>query len=182
MKQNDLLFEDYVRKHTHFDKGCLDSGSRRTVTQRLEKVLSLLPVEVQDLFLSGARGLSVRILPDTGLPIGMKTSAAGPSGARDYEIVIREEHCRFPEDLFVASVLRELGHVVSEPPPEDKWPESRGDRARFKERLECRADATVWKWGLRHYHMRYLSATYPPHWVDRIVQDIERMLSEEDAD
>ncbi|MFH1116358.1 MAG: hypothetical protein V1792_20790 [Pseudomonadota bacterium] len=170
-----------MRRHTHFVKANLDPGTRRIVVLRLQKTFSLIPGEALDLFFSGTRKLSVRILPDAGFPIGMRTTAGGPSGARDCEIIVREEHCRFPEDLFIASVLRELGHVVAGLPTEDEWPAARGDRARFKEQLECRADTMVWKWGLRHYGMRYLCATYPPHWVDRIVADIERMLSEEEA-
>jgi len=181
MSQHNPIIADFVKKHVHFGTKTVDLETRRTVAMRLEKVFSILPEEVLDLLLTESRRFSILILPDTGLPIGMRTKPTGPSGSRHYEIVIREEHCRFPEDLFVGSVLRELGHVTAELPPEDEWPASRGDRARFKERQECRADALVWKWGLRHYSMRYLSDTYPPHWVDRIVADIEKMLAEEEG-
>ncbi len=170
------MIADFLKSRVRFDKGTLDAKTRRAVAERLEKVLSVLPQDVLHLFLSGGRRLSIRILPDAGLPMGMRTTAKGPSDARYYEIIIREEHCRFPEDLFIGSVLRELGHAVEELPPEDEWPASRGERARFKEKQECRADALVWNWGLRHYSMRHLSATYPSHWVDRIVADIEKML------
>lgn len=171
----------FVKQTLHASRKDIPDETRRLTVSRLEKVLSVLPDEIRDLFLSGSRNLTIRVLPDTGLPIGMKTSSYDRFQKRHYEIVIRTEHVHLPEDLFIGSVLRELGHVAAEVPPEDEWPASRGDRSRFKEKLECRADAMVWRWGLRHYSMRHLTATYPEHWVERIVEDIGKMLLEEDG-
>ncbi len=36
------------------------------------------------------------------------------------------------------------------------------------------ADAMVWKWGLRHYSMRPLYATYPEHWQKKSSMRSER--------
>jgi hypothetical protein len=179
MTQHSEAISTFVKQNLNCVKKDLNEGTRNTVFSRLEKVMSVLPDDVLDIFLSGSRPLTIRILPNTGLPIGMRTTSTGSAKMRRYEIIIRDEHAEFQEDLFIGSVLRELGHVVAEIPPEADWPSSRGDRARFKEKLELGADVLVWKWGLRHYDMRYLSATYPPHWVDKIVEDVEKMLLDE---
>jgi hypothetical protein len=156
-----------------------DTAAREETRNRLAKALSLLPEDAQELFLRAERRLTLVVKPDTAVPLGMTTAVEGPKKARSYVIIIYEEDTRRPEDLFVGSVLRELGHVVLERPPEREWPENRGERARFKQALECRADAVVWQWGLRHYSMRHLAATYPPHWVDNIVKEIEKFLTGE---
>ena len=170
----------FVKKTLHVPGKDVSNETKRIAGERLEKVFSVLPDKIVELFMTGDRPLTIRILPDTGLPVGMKTSSMEHGQGPRYEIVVRDEHVRFPEDLFIASMLRELGHVVGEIPPEADWPATRGDRARFKESLECRADAMVWRWGLRHYSMRYLTATFPEHWVERIVEDIGKMLLTED--
>jgi hypothetical protein len=66
-------------------------------------------------------------------------------------------------------------------PPEDEWQATRGDRARFKEKLEHRSDAMVWRWGLRHYSMSYITATYPSHWVERIAEEIGKTMLDDNA-
>jgi len=170
---------NYVREHVQIDLSRNKSGSSSVALERFEKIFSILPEEVLDLFLSEARSLTVRVMPDPSLPLGMQTRTEGPVGRRKYTIVVYTEHFEWPEDLFIGAFLRELGHVVSQRPPESEWPTSRGDRARYKENLECRADATVWRWGLRHYNVRYLAATYPEHWVERIIEQIGKMLLEE---
>jgi hypothetical protein len=150
-----------------------------SAAERFEKALSLLPEDVLKIFLAGARNLTVVIMPDAGLPLGMSTRSQGPPEARTYRIMLYEEQQEWSEDLFLGAFLRELGHVVAERPPEVEWPKSRGDRARYKERLEYVADAMVWRWGLRHYSMRHLTATYPKHWVEKIVVEIGKILLEE---
>lgn len=145
-----------------------------------EKAFLLLPDDTLDLFLSGSRSLVVDIMPDPALPLGMKTHSSGPVSDRQYTIVVYHEHLSLPEDLFLGSFLRELGHVVAQLPSENEWPETRGDRARFKERAENRADAMVWRWGLRHYSLRYLFATFPTHRAELIVDAIGKLLAEEE--
>ncbi len=180
MTQTDAVAA-YVRAHVRIDPPKDKVRLFPATAGRFEKAFLLLPEEQRDLFLSGARSLSVQIMPDPGLPLGMKTQTAGRRADRHYTIVIYHEHLGLPEDLFIGSFLRELGHVVAERPPESEWPESRGDRSRFKERLENRADAMVWRWGLRHYSVRHLSATYPSHRVDLIIEAIEKTLLEEEG-
>lgn len=171
----------YVRAHVHMKPSPEQVRLFPALAGRFEKAFLLLPDETLELFLSGARSLSVDIMPDPGLPLGMRTRAAGTRSDRHYTITIYHEYLGLPEDLFLGSFLRELGHVVAELPPEREWPETRGDRARFKERLENRADAMVWRWGLRHYSIRHLTATYPSHRVDLIIEAIGQALLEEDG-
>jgi hypothetical protein len=170
----------YVLEHVESDSVSLEDNLYRVALQRFEKAFLLLPEEILDLFLTGARVLSVRIAPDASLPLGMATGSNGPPDARTYSIVVREEHFGWPADHFIGAFLRELGHVVERRPPETEWPQSRGERARYKEHLELRADAMVWRWGLRHYSMIHLAATYPEHWVTKIVEEIGRMLLVQD--
>ncbi len=177
----DQAFAAYVRKILRFSPQIKDTSLTEITVTRIEKALSLLPAENAELFLSSERNLAVMLLPDTSLPIGMTTRTEGPADSRRYTIELREEHQNQPEDLFLGGFLRELAHVVAGKPPESEWPSSRGERARFKERIEYAADAMVWRWGLRHYNLRFIAATYPPHWADRIVEDIEKMLREEDS-
>jgi len=171
----------FVRDHVKARNTRSGSTVRSETLDRIEKAFSLLPDEVLDLFLSGVRSMMVIIAPDQSIPYGMSTASQGPSRAREYTITIHEENQGWPEDLFIGAFLRELGHVVAQRPPESEWPQSRGDRARYKERLESVADAMVWRWGLRHYSIRHLTATYPEHWVERIVEEIEKMLLEENS-
>ncbi len=179
MTQTDAVAA-YVRAHVQVKPSQEQVRLFPAVAGRFEKTFLLLPDETLDLFLSGARALSVDIMPDPGLPLGMNTRTEGTLSNRRYSIIIYHEHLGLPEDLFIGSFLRELGHVVAERPPENEWPENRGDRARFKERLENRADAMVWRWGLRHYSVRHLSATYPSHRVDLIIDAIGKVLLEDD--
>jgi hypothetical protein len=148
---------------------------------RFEKAFLLLPTETLDLFLSGARSLAVDIMPDPGLPLGMRTRTTGPASQRQYTIVVYHEHLSLAEDLFIACFLRELGHVIAQLPPESEWPEGRGDRARFKERAENLADAKLWQWGLRHYSLRHLFATYPTHRAELLVEAIGKLVQEEEG-
>ncbi len=170
----------YVREHVCWDCSLADNGrGRPALAMRLiEKAFLLLSDEILDLFLTGDRMLFVRIEPDEPLPLGMATRSNGPTDARTYSIVVREEHLSWSEALFIGAFLRELGHVVASRPPEAEWPQARAERARYKEHLELKADAMVWQWGLKHYSMIHLTATYPEHWVEKIVGDIERMLRE----
>lgn len=179
MIQQSEAVSKYVRDHVR--SGRVGSGKKvaSATAKRVEKAFSLLPEDVLGLFLSETRNLQIVIMPDVGLPLGMSTKSQGLPDARTYRIMLYEEQQEWPEDLFLGAFLRELGHVVAQRPPEDEWPKSRGDRARYKERLEYIADAMVWKWGLRHYSMRHLTATYPPHWVEKIVVEIGKLLLEE---
>ncbi len=56
-----------------------------------------------------------------------------------------------------------------------------GDRARFKERLEYVADAMGLEMGSSSLQHPPLTATYPEHWVERIVVEIGKVLLEEDG-
>ncbi len=166
----------FVRKNARFASGLQHTDIQPVTRGRFEKAFSLLPEDVLDLFLSRHRSLAVIVTANSAFPMGMATSTEGPASSRRYTIVVYDEHQTWPENHFIGAFLRELGHVVAERPPEDEWPPGRGDRSRYKEKLECRADAMVWNWGLRHYSMSHLSATYPPHWVDRIVEDISKTV------
>jgi len=171
--------DEYVRDVVRFAGVASDETLRATMLARFQKSFSLLPVEVADLFLSGSRRLDVTVMPDTAFPLGMSTRTEGSSGRRRYSIVLYQEHGEWPEDRFIGAFLRELGHVVAQRPPEEDWPVARADRAAFKEQLEHRADAMVWRWGLRHYSMSYITATFPAHWVEPILAGIEEALLEE---
>lgn len=162
----------FVEETLRLAGGVRDPKVKKVFADRYEKTLSLLPEEVLDLFLSRKRDVQVIVMPDPKLPVGMSTRTEGPPKQRRYTIFLYEEHSLWPEDHFLGGLLRELGHVVAKRPPEAEWPKARGERARFKEMLECRADAMVWRWGLRHYNMSYLVATFPQHWVERIVKQI----------
>jgi hypothetical protein len=171
----------YVREHVSIRSPKNQVALFPSTAGRFTQAFSLLPEETLDLFLSGRRFLQVEILPDPGLPLGMKTQTRGSGSARRYTIIVYHEHFTWPKDLFIGAFLRELGHVVAERPPEDEWPADRGARARFKERIENLADAMVWRWGLRHYSMRQLYATYPSHRVEQIVAAIEKIVAEEEG-
>jgi hypothetical protein len=181
MTQKTDAVAEYVREHVQIERSRNDKVSSPVSTDRFEKIFSILPEEVLDLFLTGARSLSVKVMPDPSLPLGMQTRTEGSVGHRQYIIVVYREHFQWPQDLFIGAFLRELGHVAAERPPETEWPTSRGDRSRFREKLECRADAMVWRWGLRHYNIRFLTATYPEHWVETIIEQIGKMLLEEEG-
>ena len=175
----DDSIERYVRGILRSGTVAEDSTRARGMIKRLVKAFGLLPPETADLFLLGDRRLTITISPDPGLPLGMRTTSRGPAESRHYTIILFEEHQTWPHDLFIASILRELGHVVASRPPEDEWPASRSERTRFKQMLECRADAMVWRWGLRDYSIRHLYATYPEHRVEKLVEEIGRMLLQE---
>jgi len=179
MKQVFRSLDEYVHHVVQFKSLGADRSTREAMVERFGKALSVLPEEIQDLFLSGSRRLTVTVLGDTIVPFGMSTRAEGPPMKRHYIIVAYMEHHAWPEDRFLGAFLRELAHVVAQRPPEEEWPAARADRARFKERMELRADAMVWRWGLRHYSMSYLVATFPEHWVERIVDQIGKTLLEE---
>jgi hypothetical protein len=179
MNQEGEAIAKYVRDHVR-SRGLRGGKVDSKTAKRFEKAFSLLPADIFALFLSGARNLSIVIMPDVGLPLGMSTKSQGPPDARTYRIMLYEEQQEWPEDLFLGAFLRELGHVVAQRPPENEWPEARGDRARYKERLECVADAMVWKWGLRHYSVRHLTATYPSHWAEKIIVEIGKILLEDE--
>lgn len=179
--QADQDFAAYVRQILRFSPQINDTRLAEITVGRIEKALSLMPDEASNLFLSGARNLTIILLPDAGLPVGMTTKVDGPAHTRKYAIEMRQEHQDWPEDLFLGALLRELAHVVASKPPKSEWPSARGDRARFKERIEYRADAMVWRWGLRHYNLRFIAATYAPHWVERIVEEIDKIVREEDS-
>lgn len=158
-------------------KGIKLDNSRLGVTKaRINKAFEILPEEVLNLFLGRSRKLSLSITRGSELSPGMRTTTERYSGRPVYSISICDESLGWPEDHFIGALLRELGHVTAELLPENEWPQERGARARYKESIECKADALVWSWGLRHYDMIFLSETYPSHWVDKIVNDISMML------
>lgn len=170
----------FVAQNVRVSHEVRDPQKKESFISRLTQALSMLPDTALDLFLTGKRPLTIRIEPDTPLPLGMKTRTSGPPSCRSYEITIYEEHHELPDDLFAASFLRELGHVAAQRPPEREWPEARLERAHFKEALENRADAMVWRWGLRHLNIRYITATFPPHRIDGLIQSIGQALLEPD--
>jgi len=158
-------------KGIRFDKARINLTKSRII-----KAFDSLPIEILDLFVCGSRNLFIKMIPDPKLPFGMRTKTEKSAKGTTYWLNICDESQDWSEDHFLGSFLRELGHVVAELPPEDEWPQERGARARFRESVECKADAMVWSWGLRHYDIIYLSETYPSHWVDKIVNDISLML------
>ncbi len=168
----------YISDHVKFVDGIPDD-KRLLTLGRVKKVFSLLPDEALNLFISGERDCAIVFQEDLNIPLGMSTKSSGPQNRRKYVIDGYSEQLDFSEDLFIGCLLRELGHVVAGRPPEEEWPHERGEKARFKERLECIADAMVWNWGLRHYSMIHIAATYPEHWVERIIEDISRVMLEE---
>lgn len=180
MSREPDVIQQYANSRIISAKSPQETESVVEIIARLAKTLQLLPDTELELFLSGKRSLSIEIIPDPRLPFGMKTRSSGELSSRKYRIFICEECSEWPENRFFGALLRELGHVVVELPPEEEWPIVRGDRARFKESAELLADCLVWKWGLRHYGMTYLVETYPAHWVDRIVSDIENMIETDD--
>lgn len=170
--------EAFVRNCFKVVDGVTDRMRPSTIIW-IEKAFAFLPEHAADLFLFGRRDLTVLLAADPGLPLGMKTTSEGPPDARRYVIMIFEELQEFPEDLFIGSFLRQLAQVVGEIPPEEEWPERRSERARMRERVENRADALVWHWGLKDQNLRFLQATYPPHIVADIIPAIEEALKAE---
>lgn len=180
MAGTDNTIAEYVGRRVRLGRNSTNSSVRADTVGRIEKAFSLLPEDVLELFLSEKRLLTILVQPDLKIPFGMATTTARGARGSDYAITIRKEHEDWPEDLFLGAFLRELAHVVCERPPEDEWPAGRGDRARFRERMEYVADAMVWRWGLRHYSMRHLYATYPEHWAEKIIDEIGKVLEEGD--
>ena len=176
--ERELSIEKYFAEHLCRATRKAHLPVPRETIARFRNAFILLPSETADLFLSGSIDLTVMIETDPALPLGMRTTCEGPPYSRRYMIVVYEEHLQWAEDLFIGSFLRELAHAVAGQPPEDEWPTSRSERARFKEMLEHQADAVVWKWGLKEYSMRHITATYPAHRVEIIVAEIERIVKE----
>ena len=170
----------YVNSRLICDEALTGSKYLEEILARLTKTFDLLPGAEQQLFFSGNRKIFINIVSDPKLPFGMKTRSITHKSGPRYTIFVCEECGEWPEDRFLGAFLRELGHVVAEIPPEEDWPATRGERARFKESSELLADGMLWKWGLRHYDMSYLVATFPSHWVDRIVSDIEKLLEHDE--
>ncbi len=177
MEPREKEIHSYVQAHLQFD-AVIGDNEKAFFTKRLEKSFSVLPHTILEMFLLDQRRITIKITQDTGFPLGMHTTPRGNAAARSYDIVMLREHQNWSEDRFIGGFLRELGHVVRQKPPESEWPSARGDRARFKEQLEDAADTAVWRWGLRHYSMAYLQATFPQHWVERIVERVSEMMLE----
>lgn len=169
---------EYVRKTVSWEGPLKNLELADQTAERIEKALDLLPDEVMQGILSGESKIFIRVVPDAGFPVGMATRSEGKARKPQYIISIRDEHLKLDEDLFTASLLREFGHVVAKRPHDSQWPSGRAERAAFRERLEARADAMVWRWGLRHYSMRFLMATYPEHHLERILEEISKALLE----
>ncbi len=176
MSYHPELIEKFVNSRLIAKESPAKSRLSREICSRFVAAVKLLPDDEQELFLEERRRISIEMLADPKLPFGMRTISGGSLPNRHYTVFICEECCEWDENRFIGALLRELGHIVAEIPPEEEWPLSRGDRARFKEHSELVADCMVWKWGLRHYDMSFLVSTYPPHWVDRIVADIEKLI------
>ncbi|MDQ1239225.1 MAG: hypothetical protein QG577_1410 [Thermodesulfobacteriota bacterium] len=175
MQAKTMDIAQYVSRRLAFDEplGPEEAGIFR---RRLEKSFSVLPPDVLALFLSQKRVVTFQVSKNPGFPVGMHTAVHGGPDERSYEVIMLREHQEWSEDCFIGGFLRELGHVVCQKPPDSEWPRTRGDRARFKEQLEYVADAVVWEWGLRHYSVSYIQATFPQHWVERIVQKVSEMV------
>ncbi|MDD3472826.1 MAG: hypothetical protein PHS86_08595 [Syntrophaceae bacterium] len=175
------LLQKYLNQKVISEKTFADSKYFSDISSKVFKAMSSLPEEFQQLFLGGNRNILFKIVSDPKLPFGMKTVSSGSGRSRIYNVLICEECAEWPENRFLGAILREVGHVIAEIPPEEEWPTIRGQRARFKEFLELQADCRLWRWGLRHYDMAYLVATFPSHWVDRIVADIQKLLEITDS-
>lgn len=181
VSENYDLMQEYLTQKVVSEKSDADSKYFADISSRVVKAMNLLPEESRQLFLGGNRNILFKIVSDPKLPFGMKTVSSGSSTSRIYNVLICEECAEWPENRFLGAILRELGHVIAEIPPEEEWPTIRGERARFRELIELQADCRVWRWGLRHYDMAYLVATFPSHWVDRIVADIQKLLDATDS-
>jgi hypothetical protein len=179
MTSQKKTLDEYVGDVVRFSGKAPEGTLRETMLSRFRKAFSLLPSGVADLFLSHSRHLAITVMPDMDFPFGMSTRTEGQTGSRQYTITVYHEHGDWPEARFIGAFLRELGHVVAQRPPEEEWPVARAERAKFKEQLENRADAMVWRWGLRHYNMTYITATFPEHWVEPILAGIGKSLQEE---
>ncbi|MGC8657972.1 MAG: hypothetical protein ACP5U1_02765 [Desulfomonilaceae bacterium] len=176
MVQDNSSISKYLDGIIEIKRMRLDDDKVRLTRSRIIKAFEIVPEDVLSLFLGGYRRLRIAIIPDATLSLGTRTTTQRVSGHLIYSLSICSEALDWPEDHFLGAILRELGHVTAELLPENEWPPERGARARYKESIECRADALVWSWGLRHYDMIFLSQTYPSHWVDKIVNDISMML------
>lgn len=176
MSNQPELIEKFVNSRLITREASCESQLSRETGSRVVAAMKLMPDDELGLFLEDRRKVSIEIVANPKLPFGMKTRSAGSAQTRLYTIFICEECREWDENRFIGALLREFGHIVAEIPPEEEWPISRGDKARFKEYTELVADCMVWKWGLRHYDMSFLVSTFPPHWVDRIVTDIEKLI------
>ncbi len=180
MLEDAELLERFVRSLISEPKSPTASHHIAEICSRIAMALKLLPDDERDTFVSGRRKLSVEIVREPKIPFGMKTRSTTGIENREYTIFVCEECGEWEQNRFLGALFHEFGHIISEIPPEEEWPITRGDRARFKEYRELLADCVVWKWGLRHYDVSYLIATFPPHWVDRIITDIEKLMATDD--
>jgi hypothetical protein len=176
MNAHGVSVKKYVADNLEFQFDEVDNQVKESASARFETAFLLLPGDVLEMFLSGSRRLKIRIAPNPALPMGMATSSEGDSTGGGYIITSYPEHLEWDERRFIGAFLRELGHVVLNRPPEVQWPTDRLERSQFKEELECKADAVVWKWGLMSYNVDYLYHTYPTHWAERIIGSIEELL------
>lgn len=180
MSEQPELLEEFVRSRLIVSKSLSNLQPVQEICSRFVKALKLLPDHEKQIFLSSNRNMSIEIVGDPKVPFGMKTRSTGHSETRKYTVIICRECGGWDENRFLGALLREFGHIITEIPPDHEWPISRGDWARFKEHRELIADSMVWKWGLRHYDMSYLVSTFPSHWVERIVTDIEKLIQSDD--
>ncbi len=176
-----LAVSDYVERIVGFGESCSAPRCHHDSTERIKKAFDLLPDEVTNQFLSGEIRLTVIVEPEPFIPMGMKIRADGPLELRRFTVAVFQGQLEWPEDVFIASFLREIAQAAAGRPPEEEWPTKRGERSRFREMLENQADLMLWKWGLREQDIRFLTATYPPHRVDEIVEAIDEMLRAEQA-
>lgn len=167
----------YVAQTIKIHERSGDTSLKNRAAPLIEESLSIIPPKALELFLGGERDLTIFIGPGSRLPMVMKTSSERHSSGRVYTIQLTPEHLELPKNVFMGNFLRELGHVVNSIPPMEDWPSQRKQRAQMKERMELRADAVVWQWGLKHYNISYIMATYPQHIADQIISDIEEYLS-----
>lgn len=164
---------DHVHGILKIEGNVAAPGLKERSADLISQVLSLAPQDVLKTLLESDRSLAIRLSQDSGLPMPMKTTCKRHKGTNQYTIYMQPHHADLSRNVFIGAFLREIAHVVLEIPPKEEWPSDRRQRAEMKEDLELKADALVWSWGLRHYDLAYIWATFPNHIAEQLISDIE---------
>ncbi len=166
----------YLARALAFEDTNPPSGMMDKARHRIAQTLDLLPDRAFDLFLNHHRDVAFRVLVQSDVPLGMRTLVSGPKHARQYSILLYDDQLHWKEKLFHGALLRELAHVVLEKPAPFELPVNRRERSMHIEHMEHRADALVWRWGLRDYSVHFISQTYPAQYVDRILMHVADLM------
>ncbi len=169
----DLQLMDHVRSILKIEGKISDQEIQEQIVGLVTEVMKIAPEEVSRELLERERSLTIHVTQDSGLPMPMKTTCKRDKGVNRYTIAMQLHHVDLSRNVFVGAFLREIAHVVLEIPPEQEWPTDRRIRAEMKKDLELKADSQVWSWGLRHYDIAYIWATFPNHIAEQLISDIE---------